>query len=96
MTNDTWGLNFTSPIDAKQFRECCVSMRSNIFLYLFLSLAYTKTDFMTVEMKKAHAMHESTKSLVLSTTRQQIIEIHFYQCSIFLSFPPHPTKNQIH
>ncbi|XP_036335509.1 protein still life, isoform SIF type 1-like isoform X2 [Rhagoletis pomonella] len=24
MTNDTWGLNFTSPIDAKQFRECCV------------------------------------------------------------------------
>ncbi|CAL4115967.1 unnamed protein product, partial [Meganyctiphanes norvegica] len=22
-TNDTWGLNFTSPIDAKQFRECC-------------------------------------------------------------------------
>lgn len=26
MTNDTWGLNFTSPIDAKQFRECCVSL----------------------------------------------------------------------
>ena len=24
--NDTWGLNFTSPIDAKQFRECCVSL----------------------------------------------------------------------
>ncbi|CAB3221425.1 unnamed protein product [Arctia plantaginis] len=23
MRNDTWGLNFTSPIDAKQFRECC-------------------------------------------------------------------------
>ncbi|KAK2576133.1 hypothetical protein KPH14_007463 [Odynerus spinipes] len=23
MTNDTWGLNFTSAIDAKQFRECC-------------------------------------------------------------------------
>ncbi|XP_011262678.2 protein still life, isoform SIF type 1 isoform X4 [Camponotus floridanus] len=23
VTNDTWGLNFTSPIDAKQFRECC-------------------------------------------------------------------------
>ncbi|XP_024085963.1 protein still life, isoform SIF type 1 isoform X2 [Cimex lectularius] len=23
MTNDTWGLNFTSPIDAKQFKECC-------------------------------------------------------------------------
>ncbi|CAB0043988.1 unnamed protein product, partial [Trichogramma brassicae] len=22
MTNDTWGLNFTCPIDAKQFREC--------------------------------------------------------------------------
>ena len=29
MTNDTWGLNFTSPIDAKQFRECCV--RINFF-----------------------------------------------------------------
>lgn len=26
MTNDTWGLNFTSPIDAKQFRECVVSI----------------------------------------------------------------------
>lgn len=26
VTNDTWGLNFTSPIDAKQFRECCVSL----------------------------------------------------------------------
>ncbi|XP_024876871.1 protein still life, isoform SIF type 1 isoform X7 [Temnothorax curvispinosus] len=24
VTNDTWGLNFTSPIDAKQFRECCL------------------------------------------------------------------------
>ncbi|KAK6641919.1 hypothetical protein RUM44_013639 [Polyplax serrata] len=23
MTSDTWGLNFTSPIDAKQFKECC-------------------------------------------------------------------------
>lgn len=29
MTNDTWGLNFTSPIDAKQFRECCVSINTN-------------------------------------------------------------------
>uniref|UniRef100_A0A1A9W4U8 WH1 domain-containing protein n=1 Tax=Glossina brevipalpis TaxID=37001 RepID=A0A1A9W4U8_9MUSC len=27
MTNDTWGLNFTSPIDAKQFRECCVKFQ---------------------------------------------------------------------
>jgi hypothetical protein len=26
-TSDTWGLNFTSPIDAKQFRECCVSTK---------------------------------------------------------------------
>lgn len=25
MTNDTWGLNFTSPIDARQFKDCCVS-----------------------------------------------------------------------
>ncbi|XP_020288814.1 protein still life, isoform SIF type 1 isoform X3 [Pseudomyrmex gracilis] len=23
VTNETWGLNFTSPIDAKQFKECC-------------------------------------------------------------------------
>lgn len=30
MTNDTWGLNFTSPIDAKQFRECCVSIYPRI------------------------------------------------------------------
>eukprot|EP00090_Calanus_glacialis_P043180 TRINITY_DN7639_c0_g1_i3.p1 TRINITY_DN7639_c0_g1~~TRINITY_DN7639_c0_g1_i3.p1 ORF type:complete len:785 (+),score=88.81 TRINITY_DN7639_c0_g1_i3:95-2449(+) len=28
-TSDTWGLNFTSPIDAKQFRECCDGSRSN-------------------------------------------------------------------
>ncbi|XP_071747174.1 protein still life, isoform SIF type 1 isoform X11 [Lepeophtheirus salmonis] len=28
-TNDTWGLNFTSPIDAKQFRECCARTRGN-------------------------------------------------------------------
>jgi len=35
MTNDTWGLNFTSPIDAKQFRECCVSnKRTKIYPYL--------------------------------------------------------------
>ena len=27
LSNDTWGLNFTSPIDAKQFRECCVSFK---------------------------------------------------------------------
>lgn len=32
MTNDTWGLNFTSPIDAKQFRECCVSQIIKHFL----------------------------------------------------------------
>lgn len=50
MTNDTWGLNFTSPIDAKQFRECCVSTKLNasasivyifsnyIILCLFLSI----------------------------------------------------------
>ncbi|XP_037784014.1 protein still life, isoform SIF type 1-like [Penaeus monodon] len=30
-TNDTWGLNFTSPIDAKQFRECCVSIVAPAF-----------------------------------------------------------------
>ncbi|XP_046808547.1 protein still life, isoform SIF type 1-like, partial [Lucilia cuprina] len=30
MTNDTWGLNFTSPIDAKQFRECCVSIPQTV------------------------------------------------------------------
>ena len=31
--NDTWGLNFTSPIDAKQFRECCVSFYFNTVHY---------------------------------------------------------------
>lgn len=35
MTNDTWGLNFTSPIDAKQFRECCVSCIIIIKLYFY-------------------------------------------------------------
>lgn len=34
MTNDTWGLNFTSPIDAKQFRECCVSREESFAVYL--------------------------------------------------------------
>ncbi|KAL9701518.1 hypothetical protein quinque_004959 [Culex quinquefasciatus] len=28
MTSDTWGLNFTSPIDAKQFRECCGKVKT--------------------------------------------------------------------
>lgn len=37
MTNDTWGLNFTSPIDAKQFRECCVSL---VILYLRHAFCY--------------------------------------------------------
>lgn len=31
VTNDTWGLNFTSPTDARAFRECCVSL----YLYIF-------------------------------------------------------------
>ncbi len=33
--NDARGLNFTSPIDAKQFRECCVSFfySDKMFLY---------------------------------------------------------------
>nr|CAH0106382.1 unnamed protein product [Daphnia galeata] len=26
VTNDTWGLNFTSPADARAFRECCFSI----------------------------------------------------------------------
>ena len=31
---DTWGLNFTSPIDAKQFRECCDFSKSSArYLY---------------------------------------------------------------
>ena len=30
VTGDTWGLNFTSPIDAKQFKECCVSSNPSI------------------------------------------------------------------
>lgn len=34
MTSDTWGLNFTSPIDAKQFRECCVSILKHTFCEL--------------------------------------------------------------
>lgn len=37
MTNDTWGLNFTSPIDAKQFRECCVSIISSACLHFVYS-----------------------------------------------------------
>lgn len=36
MTNDTWGLNFTSPIDAKQFRECCVSITVSFIAWLRL------------------------------------------------------------
>ena len=32
--SDTWGLNFTSPIDAKQFRECCDFSKSSArYLY---------------------------------------------------------------
>lgn len=39
MTNDTWGLNFTSPIDAKQFRECCVSIISYL-LHVYVSFTF--------------------------------------------------------
>lgn len=55
MTNDTWGLNFTSPIDAKQFRECCVSLPISffflfgclyvIFLFDFICNFYTICTF---------------------------------------------------
>ena len=40
VTNDTWGLNFTSPIDAKQFRECCVS-----FFFLITRLCFVSFSF---------------------------------------------------
>lgn len=42
MTNDTWGLNFTSPIDAKQFRECCVSIIVIIWYYIIIHLIIIK------------------------------------------------------
>ena len=36
VTSDTWGLNFTSPIDAKQFKDCCVSDdRNGIYTIAF-------------------------------------------------------------
>lgn len=35
VTNDTWGLNFTSPADARAFRECCVSSIAHLLLLLF-------------------------------------------------------------
>lgn len=44
MTNDTWGLNFTSPIDAKQFRECCVSSKIKILLLHPLPLLQRSHD----------------------------------------------------
>nr|CAD7256677.1 unnamed protein product [Timema shepardi] len=49
MTNDTWGLNFTSPIDAKQFRECCLSVPFiQIFeKSIFVLLAQTGTPKQT-------------------------------------------------
>ena len=31
ITNDTWGLNLTSPADARSFRECCVIISLLIF-----------------------------------------------------------------
>lgn len=43
MTNDTWGLNFTSPIDAKQFRECCVSRRLKKCEFFTVSLLFSRS-----------------------------------------------------
>ena len=40
-TSDTWGLNFTSPIDAKQFRECCVSSDKQTHPFIWLSCIFT-------------------------------------------------------
>lgn len=42
MTNDTWGLNFTSPIDAKQFRECCVSIISSPACLRFVYIPFER------------------------------------------------------
>ncbi len=41
--NDARGLNFTSPIDAKQFRECCVSFfySDKMFFFYILVLLFT-------------------------------------------------------
>lgn len=55
MTNDTWGLNFTSPIDAKQFRECCVSILLQFVLHSVHTRrrqATTSTDTSTTKKKK--------------------------------------------
>lgn len=43
MTNDTWGLNFTSPIDAKQFRECCVSTIASSTNFHMFAIVYGST-----------------------------------------------------
>ncbi|XP_008182231.1 protein still life, isoform SIF type 1 isoform X4 [Acyrthosiphon pisum] len=40
-SNDTWGLNFTSPIDAKQFKECCVSTTPTVKLSRKSSSSYS-------------------------------------------------------
>lgn len=49
MTNDTWGLNFTSPIDAKQFKDCCVSIDRSSLPYLLIFRCCIDFGFYIVE-----------------------------------------------
>lgn len=48
MTNDTWGLNFTSPIDAKQFRECCVSQSVQWWMLKLIFPLFFDARFVTI------------------------------------------------
>ena len=59
--NDTWGLNFTSPIDAKQFRECCVSFFSwnhhDITTYIFLTNVFSRNFVVIILFFRILASH---------------------------------------
>jgi hypothetical protein len=50
MTNDTWGLNFTSPIDAKQFRECCVSILASNTRFILFAIAHGSAGHMLFQV----------------------------------------------
>lgn len=54
MTNDTWGLNFTSPIDAKQFRECCVSTTDFLARLRVLKMGYASKLAPTASERARH------------------------------------------
>lgn len=90
MTNDTWGLNFTSPIDAKQFRECCVSILLQFVLHSVHTRrrqATTSTDTSTTKKKKKKWKKKTTSATHNTNNKLTYTPTHKYKYTYTLLLP---------